>query len=143
ASGYNLLSQKPIWTGALVVSNRFANDRIGFLVNGSINDLQLGSDNFEPVWANEVESPLTGEDIEVDPFIDELDIREYQVRRLRRSLAASLDFKLNANNTIYLQSMYNWRDDWENRYRVTYRNIEPIFADGTEDIIGWQGETRR
>jgi TonB-dependent receptor len=142
ASGYNLLSQQPIWTGGLIISNRFANDRIGLLINGSINDHVFGSDNVEPVWANEVESPVSGEDIEIDPFIEELDIREYQVRRLRRSLAASLDFKLNDNHTLYLQGMYNWRDDWENRYRLTYRSIEPIFEDGTENIIGWQGETR-
>lgn len=143
ASGLNLLSQKPIWTGGLILGNRFANNRIGFILSASINQHDFGSDNVEGEWENEVESPLSGEDIEVDPYMGEMDIRTYLVERIRRSLQGSLDFKLDDNNTIIVRGMYNWRDDWENRYRLTWRKIEPVFEDGTENIIGWEGEARR
>lgn len=143
ATGYNLLSQKPIWTGAVILGNRFANDRIGFILSASINDHNFGSDNVEGEWENEVESPLTGEDITVDPYMGEMDIRTYLVQRVRRSVQGALDFAINDHNTITVRGMYNWRDDWENRYRLRWRKIEPVFEDGTENIIGWQGQARR
>jgi len=143
ASGLNLLSNKPIWTGSLIAGNRFANDRLGLIVSANINDHDFGSDNIEGVWANEVESPVTGEDIEVSPFFEELEIRQYVVRRQRRSASASLDYKINPNHTLYLQGIYNWRNDWENRFGLAYKDLSPEFADGTENIIGWTGESER
>lgn len=143
ASGLNLLSNKPIWTGSLLAGNRFANDKLGVIISANINDHDFGSDNIEPVWANEVESPVTGDDIKVDPFLEEIEIRQYYVRRLRRSVSASLDYKLGANHALFLQGIYNWRNDWENRYGVAYTDIEPVFEDGTENIIGYVGESAR
>lgn len=143
ASGLNLLSNKPIWTGGLVVGDRFANDKLGFIVTASVNVHQFGSDNVEGEWEREVESPLTGEDIEVDPYLTEQDIRTYVVDRVRRSVQATVDYELDKNNTIILRGMYNWRDDRENRYRQTYQDLEPVFQDGTETITGWQGGARR
>ncbi|MDZ4681657.1 MAG: TonB-dependent receptor [Saprospiraceae bacterium] len=143
ASGLNLLSNKPIWTGTLIAGDRFAGDKLGVIVSGTINDHNFGSDNIEMVWANEVESPLTEEDIEVDPFLEEIDVRQYEVRRQRRSLSASVDYKLSANHTLYLQGMYNWRDDWENRFRLTFEDIEPVFEEGTETITGYTAAASR
>lgn len=143
ASGLNLLSNKPIWTGAIVVGDRVANDKLGFILTASINQHQFGSDNMEGEWENEVESPLTGEDITVAPYMGEQDIRTYIVERVRRSVQATVDYELDKNNTITLRGMYNWRDDWENRYRLRWRSIEPVFEDGTENVIGWTGEARR
>jgi TonB-dependent receptor len=143
ASGLNLLSQKPIWTGGLVYGNRFFDDKLGVVLSGSYNNHDFGSDNVEFEWKNEVESPLSGEDIEVDPFVEEQQIRTYLVQRVRRSASANFDLRLNEKNTIFLRTMYNWRDDWENRYRVVYKDIEPIFQDGTETITGWEGIAER
>ncbi|MEM6264263.1 MAG: TonB-dependent receptor [Bacteroidota bacterium] len=143
ASGLNLLSNQPIWTGGFIVGDRVADDRFGYIVVASINQHQFGSDNVEGEWENEVESPLTGEDIEVDPYMGEKDIRTYVVERVRRSVQTTLDYRINENNTLILRGMYNWRDDRENRYRLRYRSIEPVFEDNTENIIGWTGEARR
>ena len=143
ASGLNLLTEKPIWTGSLILGNRFANDKLGVLVAASINDHDFGSDNVEAEWSNEAESPLTGDDIEVDPYVAETETRTYLVRRLRRSLSANLDYQISPNHTIALRGLYNWRDDWENRFRVTYDDIEPVFADGTETITGFEGVVGR
>lgn len=143
ATGYNMISEQPSWTGGLVLGNRFLNNKLGAVLSVSYNNRKFGSDNIEGEWENEVESPISGEDIEVDPYLGEMDIRQYEVQRIRRSVSLNLDYKINPKNTIYVQSMYNWRDDWENRYRLTYRSIEPTFADGTENITGWTAEARR
>lgn len=123
ASGYNFLSQKPIWTGAFVYGNRFASDKLGLVVSGSYNNHDFGSDNIEFEWSRDAND---------NPYISEMDIRKYEVQRIRRSVSANLDYKINSNNTIYLKSIYNWRDDWENRYRLRYQTEE----DGNGGFVG-------
>ena len=113
ASGYNSLSEKPIWTGGLIYGDRFANDKLGAIVSLSYNNHRFGSDNIEAEWNNEVESEVSGEDISVDPYVEEMDIRKYEVQRVRRSASINLDYKINENHTLFMKSMYNWRDDWE------------------------------
>ncbi|MEO1436686.1 MAG: TonB-dependent receptor plug domain-containing protein, partial [Bacteroidota bacterium] len=81
ASGMNLITNKPTFVGSFIVGDRFANDRIGLIVSSSLNFQDFGSDNVEAEWENEVESPLSGEDISVAPWIGEQDIRTYLVRR--------------------------------------------------------------
>ncbi|MDX2302647.1 MAG: TonB-dependent receptor [Microscillaceae bacterium] len=138
ASGFNFLSDKPIWTGTIIVGNRFLNNKLGVLVSANYNNHQFGSDNIEAQWTDEAESPLTEEDIEVDPYTESFEIRRYLIQRIRRSLSATLDYQINANNLITFRSIYNWRDDWENRFRLTYDDIEPIFEDETENIVGYE-----
>ncbi len=140
SSGLNFLSNQPIWNGSLIVGTRFADDKIGLIVSGNYNNHDFGSDNIEAEWTDEAEG-FDGEDT---PFVyaDEIQIRTYLVQRVRRSIAANLDFKLNENNTIYLQGMYNWRDDWENRYRTVYKDIAPIF-DENNTVTGYQGAIER
>lgn len=140
ASGMNLLTNKPIWTGSLVYGNRFANDKIGVVLSANYNNHDFGSDNVEAEWENTAED-ANGDDFDLI-YVGEMDIRQYYVKRVRRSVSANFDFKIDENNTIFVQSMYNWRDDWENRYRTTYRKIAPTF-DANGDIDGWEGEIRR
>lgn len=143
ASGLNLLTEKPIWTGGLIVGDRVANGKLGYILSASINQHDFGSDNVEGEWEKEVESPLSEEDIEVDPYLAEMDIRAYLVKRIRRSIQTSIDYKFDKNNTIILRGMYNWRDDFENRYRLRWEDLEPVFEDGTENITGWEGVANR
>ena len=121
ASGFNFLSEKPVWTGALVIGDRIMNDKLGVIFSASYNNHEFGSDNVEAVW------------IENDQFgavIDEFDIRTYTVHRVRRSASLNLDYKINENHTLFLNSIYNWRDDWENRFRYRVGNLEDAFDDG-------------
>ena len=140
ASGMNLLTNKPIWTGSLVYGNRFANDKIGVVLSANYNNHDFGSDNVEAEWESTA-TDANGDDFDL-VYVGEMDIRQYYVKRVRRSVSANFDFKIDENNTIFVQSMYNWRDDWENRYRTTYRKIAPTF-DANGDIDGWEGEIRR
>ncbi|SOE20791.1 TonB-dependent receptor [Spirosomataceae bacterium TFI 002] len=119
-SGVNMLSQKPIYNGAFVIGNRVFNQKLGFVLSGSYNDHNFGSDNVEAVWI----------DTDQGAVIDELDIRAYQVQRIRRSLSANFDYDISANHSIGFSAMYNWRDDWENRFRMRVSQLEDAFDDG-------------
>lgn len=129
STGYNPIRDKMLYTGGFVYGNRFAKNAIGMVLSGSYNNNVYGSDNVEAVWAK---------DDFGNTFVEETDIRKYDVQRIRRSVAAALDFKLGENHTIYANAMYNWRDDRENRYRMRIDNIAPQY-NASNAIIGYRG----
>ena len=126
ASGLNLLTSNPIWTGSFVLGNRYLDGKLGAVLSASYNYHDSGSDNVEAVWM-EADSG--------DLIIEEFDIREYLVRRVRRSTSLNLDYRVNPENTLYLNAMYNWRDDWENRFRMRVSRIDRAFEDSPIDAV--------
>lgn len=126
ASGLNLLTSNPIWTGSFVAGDRFLDGKLGAVLSASYNYHDSGSDNVEAVW-------MEGDS--GDLIIEEFDIRDYLVRRVRRSASLNLDYRLNPENTIYANAMYNWRDDWENRFRMRVSQIDRAFEDSPIDAI--------
>ncbi len=115
-SGVNLLSGKPMQIGSAVVADRFgADDRFGLVVSGSWFNHQLGSDNVEAEW----------DEGDNGAFIDELQVRQYDVQRLRRSVSTSLDWRASESSILTFRGIYNHRDDWENRYRQVFGLGEP------------------
>ncbi|MCG9791609.1 TonB-dependent receptor [Flavobacterium algicola] len=132
SGGYSPIRDKGIYTGGLVYGNRFLDQKLGVVFSGSYSSNDYGSDNVENVW--------TKDDFGND-YLSKSEIRRYDVERVRRSGALALDYKFNENNTIFANAIYNWRDDRENRYRVTYDNIEPIYAG--ESITGYTGRVTR
>jgi len=118
ASGMNFLSNKPIWTGSISVGDRFMDDKLGVMLSGSYNNHDFGSDNFEAAWIQ-----LDNGDV----IMEEFDIRKYVVRRERKSASLNVDYRIDDRNTVYVNSMYNWRDDWENRFRMRVSQIERAF----------------
>ncbi|MEC8693445.1 MAG: TonB-dependent receptor [Bacteroidota bacterium] len=120
-SGYNFLSQKPIWTGAAIYGNRFLNNKLGAILSVSVNDHDFGSDNAEMEWEF---------DDQGNPSIVDYQVRGYNVRRLRQSYSLSLDYKLAQGHTLFFTALHNDRKDWENRYRLRYKDIESN-GDGT------------
>ncbi len=114
-SGYNFLADEPMLIGSAIVGDRFLEDRLGVVLSGSYFDHNLGSDNIEAEWADEGNGA----------FVEEFQIREYQIQRIRRSLSGSFDFRLDEANTVTWRSIFNWRDDWENRFRVVLGMEEP------------------
>ncbi|QNL49860.1 TonB-dependent receptor [Olivibacter sp. SDN3] len=107
--GYNPLHQTPIYTGAFVYGNRFANNKFGMVISGSYNNNQLGSEGLEGEWSK---------DDQGNAWLSREDVRRYNVQRVRRSIAGAFDYKIDDNHSLYANAMYNWRDDWENRFRV-------------------------
>lgn len=114
-SGYNFLAEDPMLVGSAVVAQRFADDKFGIVLSGSYFDHKLGSDNIEAEWADEGNGA----------FVEEFQIREYQIQRTRRSVSAGLDYQFNDANSVTWRSLYNHRDDWENRFRLVLKMDEP------------------
>jgi TonB-dependent receptor len=118
-SGYSFLTAKPVYKGKLSYSNRFFNNKLGLIVNASILDKYVRSDNVETEWDYADENNKDGSAIPT-----EIQIRQYELQRLRQSYSATLDYKINKNHSIYFTGMYNWRNDWENRFRTVFTDIE-------------------
>ena len=116
AGGYNSIRNGFIGTAGLLVGSRTRNQKLGFVVNGTFNKNVYGSDNVEAVWSKDANGKL---------FVSDHDVRVYDVTRIRRNLSATVDYRINALNTIYLTGTYNWRDDKENRFRLRHRYRRP------------------
>ncbi|MDO6515814.1 TonB-dependent receptor [Zobellia uliginosa] len=139
-SGVNFITDKPIINGSFLLGNRSDNGKFGWMVSASYNDNDFGSDNVEAEWSDEFEY-YTGEDdvdgdpvleaVEVNPYTSAFEQREYLVQRVRRSLSANFDYRFDANNSIFLKSIYNWRDDRENRFV-----LQSEILDGEDIEIG-------
>jgi len=135
--GNNFITNTRLLNASFLVGDRSKNGKFGWLATASINDNDFGSDNIEAEWNNEFEYNTglqddEGEDIleevDVNPYTDEFQIRTYLITRIRRSFSLNFDYEFNPNNAIYAKGIFNWRDDKENRFR-----LESAVLDG-EDI---------
>jgi TonB-dependent receptor len=133
SGGYSAIREKPLYNTSFIYGNRFLDKKLGIVLSGSLNSNNYGSDNVEAVWQR---------DDFGNTYIEEQDIRKYDVVRIRRSAAAAIDYKFNEKNRINFNAMYNWRDDRENRYRLSYKDIEPVY-DASNTITGFEGAIDR
>jgi TonB-dependent receptor len=133
AGGYSPIRDKGNYTAGFVYGDRFFDKKLGFVLSTSYNNNNFGSDNVEGVW-------VEGKKQQV--YMEEYDVRKYDVQRVRNSFALATDYKFNATNSMYINAMYNFRDDFENRYRARYRGITPTY-DANDTIIGYSGDVRR
>src|SRR5690606_20075401 len=53
-----------------------------------------------------------------------------------------LDYQFNAKHRLAFDAIYNWRDDWENRYKASMKDLEPQY-DGAGNITGFIGDFER
>ncbi|UYQ94648.1 TonB-dependent receptor [Chitinophaga horti] len=133
SGGYNPIREKALYTGSLVLGNRFMKNKLGAVLSASYNNNDYGSDDMEATWAKDDAGNV---------YVEESEIRTYNVQRIRRSASVALDYQFNARNVIFANAMYNWRDDRENRFRVSYKDIEPAY-DGNDNITGYTGSVVR
>ncbi|MCV6631030.1 MAG: TonB-dependent receptor [Flavobacteriaceae bacterium] len=127
-SGINFIHDKRILNGSFLVGDRTENKKFGWMIGASLHDSDFGSDNIEFEW-----------DDSEDAFIKEHDIRTYLVQRIRRSVSANFDYAFTPDHVLSFKSMYNWRDDRENRYRLRYKDIE---EDGGQIIAEVRRQTK-
>lgn len=128
SGGFAPIRDKGIYNGSFIYGNRFLDDRLGIVASGTYQTQNFGSDNIEAVW---------DKDDNENAYISEMDIRKYDVQRIRRSVSLGSDYIIDDNNRLDFNIMYNWRDDRENRFRTRYRDIE-LQDDGT-----YMGSIRR
>lgn len=99
---------------SLIVADKLSN-KFSYTLSAVNHSNDYGSDNIEFEW---------NDPSDAGSRIGEMDIRRYDVKRTRRSLALNLDYNINSLNQIYIKSLYNSRDDWENRYRLRIAKIK-------------------
>ena len=92
---------------AFVLADKLG-DKFSYSLSASRNVNDYGSDNIEFEWNEQ------GDEYP----INEMDIRVYDVKRQRESVSLNLDYQIDNRNSVYFQSIYNQRHDWENRWRL-------------------------
>ena len=112
-SGYTWISDKPQLNLGATWGQRFFDDKLGVMASASYQYAPGGSDN--------VEYEYVEKDNEVN--LKEAQVRQYYVTRERQSYSLSLDYKFNSLNKISFKGIYNRRNDWENRYRISYKKL--------------------
>lgn len=133
-SGYNWISRKAQLNFGLTVGNRFFNDRLGFMASASYNNAPSGSYDTEFIW---------NKDADGRRYISDFQIRQYFVTRERQSYSLSLDYKFDDYNKVWFKGIFNNRNDWENRYRTTLKDITPEgVADVRVQTKGGSGDER-
>lgn len=114
-SGYNWVSDKAQLNLGLTYGQRFFNDRLGVMISASYQNAPSGSDDVEFAWDKDIE---TGE-----LTITDYQIRQYYVTRERQSYSAALDWVINSNHKLTFKGIFNNRNDWETRYRLTLKDL--------------------
>ena len=112
-SGYTWISGKPQWNLGATWGDRFFDNRFGIMASASYQYAPGGSDNTEFEY---VES-------KGEIQLKEAQVRQYYVTRERQSYSLSLDYQFNPLNKISFKGIYNRRNDWENRYRISYKKL--------------------
>ena len=121
-TGYNWISRKAQMNFGLTLGNRFFNDRFGVMLAASYNNAPAGSYNTEFIWEKDDDGKI---------YVNDYQIRQYYVTRERQSYSLSLDWKFNDFNKVWFKGIFNNRNDWENRYRTTLKDIT---SEGKADV---------
>lgn len=107
------VSGKPQLNLGATFGNRFFGKKLGVIASASYQYMPGGSDNTEFEYVEQ--------DGELQ--LREAQVRQYYVTRERQSYSLSLDYKFNPDHKIAFKALYNLRNDWENRYRISYKKL--------------------
>lgn len=124
-TGYNPVSKDAQMNFGFTYGDRFFNDKLGVMAAVSYQNAPIGSDDVEFEYDRDEE---TGE-----VFITDAETRQYYVTRQRQSYSLALDYNFNPNHKLTFKSIYNRRHDWENRYRISYKDLDAA-ADGEAKV---------
>ena len=100
----------------------------------SYNNAPAGSYDTEFLWEKDDDGNL---------YVSDYQMRQYFVTRERQSYSLSLDYKFDDFNKIWFKGIFNNRNDWENRYRTTLKDVTPKgVADVRVQTKGGSGDER-
>lgn len=114
-TGYNQISQKAQLNLGLTYGDRFFNDKLGMIISASYQNAPSGSYDTEFMWEKDDNGNV---------YINDYQIRQYYLTRERQSYSAALDWDINANHRLTFKGIFNNRNDWENRYRTTLKDLD-------------------
>lgn len=113
STGYTWISGKPQWNVGGTWGDRFFNNKLGVMASASYQYAPGGSDNTEFEYVEK----------KGEIQLKEAQVRQYYVTRERQSYSLALDYQLNPLHKISFKGIYNRRNDWENRYRISYKKL--------------------
>ena len=113
-TGYNWISEKAQLNLGFTYGDRFFKDKLGLIVSASFQNSPSGSYDTEFLWEQDDKGKV---------YINDYQIRQYYVTRERQSYSAALDWDINANHKLTFKGIFNNRNDWENRYRTTLKDL--------------------
>lgn len=125
-SGYNLISEKAQLNLGFTYGDRFFNDKLGVMLSASYQNAPSGSDDVEFVWDTDSKGTIC---------LTDYQIRQYYVTRERQSYSAAFDWDINANHKLFFKGIFNNRNDWENRYRLTLKDLNKDVNKKKEDAV--------
>lgn len=112
--GGTFVSGKPQFNLGGTWGQRFFDEHLGIMAAASYQRAPGGSDNVEFEYTLDDDGKVV---------LKEGQVRQYYVTRERQSYSLSLDYKFNALHKISFKGIYNRRNDWENRYRISYKKL--------------------
>ena len=123
-TGYNAVSDKMNLNLGFTYGDRFFNDKLGVMASVSYQNNPAGSDDVEMAYEKDDDGNV---------YLDEYEIRQYYVTRERQSYSLALDWAINENHKLDFKGIFNNRNDWENRYRLTNKFMDPEDVGGATD----------
>ena len=113
STGYTWISGKPQWNIGGTWGDRFFDNKLGIMASASYQYAPGGSDNTEFEYVEK----------KGEVQLKEAQVRQYYVTRERQSYSLALDYQFNPLHKISFKGIYNRRNDWENRYRISYKKL--------------------
>lgn len=113
STGYTWISGKPQWNVGGTWGDRFFGNKLGVMASASYQYAPGGSDNTEFEYVEK----------KGEIQLKEAQVRQYYVTRERQSYSLALDYQFNPLHKISFKGIYNRRNDWENRYRISYKKL--------------------
>ena len=117
SGGYNNLRESENYQVQFAYGQRIG--KFGFNMNASYYRNKQGSDNIEFKYEKGTFFGDTGQS-NYHLQYREVQLRHYEITRIRTGLSATLDYSLNENSIVYLRGMYNHFSDDETRRRKVY-----------------------
>lgn len=104
--GYNPWGASAAWSGV------FAEDRLGIVLSASYSDREFNSQNMQggDPWQEEGDFLVP----------DELNLRDYEIRRVRKGLVANFEFRPNDATKLHWRNIVNRYEDTELQPEITY-----------------------
>lgn len=122
--GYNRLVNDRIDNFNGTFGRRFANKKLGFLFSGSYLNTRRGSESIEPAYD--------------DGFLEEIELRDYQVNRRRWGINPYVDYRFSNSSEIYFRGIFNDFKDDEFRRLVAFKVADNEIARELRDRMETQ-----
>ena len=113
-TGHSWVSGKQQWDLGATWGDRFFGNKLGVMASVSYQYAPGGSDNTEFEYDTDDDKVV----------LTDMDVRQYYVTRERQSYSLALDYQFNPLNKISFKGIYNRRNDWENRFRIQYKDMD-------------------